>query len=41
MTSIEVIFTPRGRESISWDVYPGDLDVQRTLKKPHGTLPEI
>jgi hypothetical protein len=32
MTNIEIIFTSNGQEPISWDVYPNDLDVERTLQ---------
>jgi hypothetical protein len=31
-SSIEIIFASKGQESISWDVYPSDLDVEKTLQ---------
>jgi len=32
MNNIEIVFTSKGQESISWDVYPRDLDVPKTLQ---------
>ena len=41
MSNIEIIFTSNGQEPISWDMYPSDLDVQKTLKNLRARYPNV